>query len=197
MMDKRRATQIIKQNAKTCFRIMSIFGKGPSTARNVYEILSKQGMKDGPNLLNQYVTALHVAGKLSYVDKGVYQLAGDDIPVQRVDTTLASVMDEAIKEQMDAMRSPVKEEPVIEDKEPEEVSMNFNDMSPDEILKMSAKLAEIAAKKQKEIDPELLRKLLLSCEQTASVGDMLVEAIDDLRKNMTIVRKAMGMPTEK
>lgn len=194
-MDKRRATQIIKQNAKTCFRIMSIFEKGPSTARNVYEILSKQGMKDGPSLLNQYVTALHVAGKLTYVDKGLYQLPEDDvIPTQRIDTSLAASMDVAIKEQLEELHKP---EPVIEHKEPEPVAMNLSEMSPEEMLKMSQQLAEIAEKRKKEIDPNLLRELLAAGENVLSISDLMYEAAESLRQAMAQVRKAMGLPTTK
>ena len=99
-------------------------------------------------------------------------------------------MDEAVKEQLVELHKP---EPVIE--EPVKVSMNFSDMSPDDIIKMSQQLQEIAAKKQREVDPNLIRKMLESGEAVMTASDMLVEAIDVHRKLLAEIRKSMGLPT--
>jgi len=203
MIDKRRAAQICKQSAFTCNRIYNIVAVAPIEVRNVYETLRRQGGKDSQGVIAQLMNAMVVHGKLATVkgNRSLYTLPGDEASVstRHVPAKIENNLEPAVYDQLQEMKKAIPAAPVATPEPVEEPTpmINTKDLSPDQILELSATLAELAKKKQKELDPELLRQMLEAGEQVCAASDMLVEATERLRRMMTQVRKATGLPTHK
>lgn len=206
-MDVRRARQIIKQRNKTAFFVQEILEHGHTDTRSLFEMLRKRGWKESQGLLNEMLTALTVAGKVSS-HKGVWRLVTDEEPVMqtpRVAPTMKAVWPE-LKEWPGS--GPVKESHILPDVDfdtyplvavpvKEEPMIDMSKLSPEQLVEMSGQLSKLAEKmKQEDTGAKEHRRALLEAAQgVCDAADLLVEATDKLRAAMTEVRAACGLPT--
>lgn len=77
----------------------------------------------------------------------------------------------------------------------EEEGVNLDNMNPDQLNAMAAQLQQLASSKRREVDPDLLRRVLESGQLLVDASDVMAEATDKFRTVLEELRKARNLPT--
>lgn len=84
---------------------------------------------------------------------------------------------------------------VVLDETREEGDVNLNSMNPDQLLALATQLQQLATTKKKEVDPDLLRRVLEGGQLLIDTSDTMAEATDKFRTVLEELRKARNLPT--